>query len=258
MSLLLLRMRLWPLCVRVLGPPAAYNKRTSLLHIRRLREVLSFHLVNFANTPSPSLFSHYCPIGEDEEMPNAPSSTSTESGQASGSKKKTAPKKAPAVAHDPNKKSSAPAVQRKGSEEPTAELHPSLADFYPPISESEPRCLKSIEFAGWNPPPGNRALLGPYLYSSRLPYPVVLLMAESIKRAGDLYYLQVTTLEGQTLFITAWTHGFYVNCCTGTVFNPKPATKRCSSHSLSGVLSQVPRTCTFWCGSVAQPSPIPS
>lgn len=57
--------------------------------------------------------------------------------------------------------------------------------------------------------------------------------------AGDLYYLQVTTLEGATIFITSWTHGFYVNCCTETTFNPKPAPKSCSSHSLSGVLSQV-------------------
>jgi hypothetical protein len=38
----------------------------------------------------------------------------------------------------------------------------SLQSFYPSVSASEPQCVKSIEFAGWNPPPGNRALLGAF------------------------------------------------------------------------------------------------
>ncbi|ELR12870.1 tetratricopeptide repeat domain containing protein [Acanthamoeba castellanii str. Neff] len=202
--------------------PAAYNKRTSLLHIRRLREILSFHLVNFANTPSPSLFSHYCPADEEEETREpavADQGTAAKGSKPAGGKKKNGGAQKPkAGGNESGNSSKAAATTAKGkrSEDLVDLKSPmSLQSFYPSVSASEPQCVKSIEFAGWNPPPGNRALL------------------------GDLYYLQVTTLEGATIFITSWTHGFYVNCCTETTFNPKPAPKSCSSHSLSGVLSQV-------------------
>lgn len=258
-----------------------------MLHIRRLREILSFHLVNFANTPSPSLFSHYCPADEEEETPREPAAaaaadqgTAAKGSKPAGGKKKKngGAQKTKAGGNESGNSSKAAAATAKGkrSEDLVDLKSPmSLQSFYPSVSASEPQCVKSIEFAGWNPPPGNRALLGAFsqptpahqpraratherpppttsdfLLSPPPPLftplrgcgtmcPAVACRGRVVLSPGDLYYLQVTTLEGATIFITSWTHGFYVNCCTETSFNPKPAPKSCSSHSLSGVLSQV-------------------
>ena len=49
------------------------------------------------------------------------------------------------------------------------------------------QCLRVLAVNSWNPPPGNR------------------------KMHGDLMYLNVVTVEGRDLNITASTRGFYLN-----------------------------------------------
>jgi len=49
------------------------------------------------------------------------------------------------------------------------------------------QCLRVLTVNSWNPPPGNR------------------------KMHGDLLYLNVVTVEGRDLNITACTRGFYLN-----------------------------------------------
>jgi len=75
--------------------------------------------------------------------------------------------------------------------------------------------LKSISYSGWNPPPGNRKLL------------------------GDLLYLEITTLENRTVHVTGWSNGFFINNTNPPHFNPSPSDKPCHSHHLVGLLNQV-------------------
>ena len=57
---------------------------------------------------------------------------------------------------------------------------------------------------------------------------------------GDLLYLDVTTLEGQELYITACPSGFYLNKSTSReVFDPSPRKVAHLSTHLVGLLSQV-------------------
>jgi hypothetical protein len=56
---------------------------------------------------------------------------------------------------------------------------------------------------------------------------------------GDLFYLEVTTLENKTFFITASARGFFVNQSTATTFNPTSADRPPISHSLVGVLREI-------------------
>jgi protein TIF31 len=62
-----------------------------------------------------------------------------------------------------------------------------------------PECLRSLCFSGWNPPPSPRLL------------------------RGDLFYLEVITLDEMCLHITATIKGFYINCTSHDNFDPTPA-----------------------------------
>ncbi|KAI8337160.1 clustered mitochondria-domain-containing protein [Chlamydoabsidia padenii] len=92
-----------------------------------------------------------------------------------------------------------------------------LSDFVPSsFQRTSPQCLKSLSLSGWNPVSHPRRL------------------------AGDLLYLNVVTLENETLCITASTTGFFVNNSTPTEFNPRPrggASKR--AHSLIRLLQSL-------------------
>lgn len=192
----------------------SYNKRSALLHIRRLREILSFHLFNFSNSPSPSLFSYFTPPededAEDKEEEDSGPLRRKKLGQQRGKGKKGG------ADVDKDDHPVNPLFQLKTDNEEIAEIENlSLAQFYPKAAEASPPCVRSIEFSGWNPPPGNRSLL------------------------GDLYYLEVITLEGKTLHITCWAGGFYINRSTATSFDPSPAPRQPRSHHLSGLLAQV-------------------
>lgn len=79
-----------------------------------------------------------------------------------------------------------------------------------------PRCLRGLSLSAWNPPPKKLAM------------------------RGHLLYLQVDTLEGEILHITASVHGFYVNGSSSQRFQPQPhPTKSVSSPSLFDLLCAV-------------------
>ncbi|KAG2377485.1 hypothetical protein C9374_009396 [Naegleria lovaniensis] len=78
-----------------------------------------------------------------------------------------------------------------------------------------PKCLKSITFSAWNPVP------------------------ESRKLKGDLFYLQVETLENTIVHLTANASGFYVNGTKGSKFNPMPANKPHKNQTLLGLLCDI-------------------
>ncbi|KAI8076797.1 clustered mitochondria-domain-containing protein [Halteromyces radiatus] len=87
-----------------------------------------------------------------------------------------------------------------------------LSEFVPKsFQRTAPQCLKSLSLSGWNPVTHSRRL------------------------AGDLLYLNVVTLENETLCITAATTGFFVNSSTATEFNPRPRSGK-RAHSLIRLL----------------------
>ena len=75
-------------------------------------------------------------------------------------------------------------------------------------------CVGNLGYSAWNPPPGNRRLF------------------------GDLFYLEVTTLENNTLHITASVDGFFLNQSTNRVFNPLPHASPYRNHSLADLLKR--------------------
>jgi protein TIF31 len=81
-----------------------------------------------------------------------------------------------------------------------------------------PKCVNHITFSGWNPPPGNRKL------------------------RGDLFYLEIETLEGKQFHITATPNGFFINSTKNqSQFVPTPigGGKQYSSHTLMGLLWEI-------------------
>ncbi|KAI1315537.1 Intracellular distribution of mitochondria [Mortierella claussenii] len=93
-----------------------------------------------------------------------------------------------------------------------------LSDFVPRGLERTPvQCVKSIALSGWNPPPHH------------------------LRLRGDLMYLIVTTLEGETVQITSTATGFHVNKSTSNHFDPSPRqdSKAASDHSLIVLLEKV-------------------
>ncbi|TGZ79189.1 hypothetical protein EX30DRAFT_119932 [Ascodesmis nigricans] len=94
----------------------------------------------------------------------------------------------------------------------------SLDKFLPPTPKSAaPKCVKGIALSAWNPPPYH------------------------LRQKGHLLYLQVTTLEGESVHITSHVSGFYVNNSSSQRFDPSPKTKPKiqQAHSLLNLLGLI-------------------
>ena len=76
----------------------------------------------------------------------------------------------------------------------TANLIPSQARR----ARQLPVCLRHLSLSAWNPPP------------------------QHLKLQGHLLYIQIGTLEGESVQVTASTHGFYINRTSGSKFDPAP------------------------------------
>lgn len=77
------------------------------------------------------------------------------------------------------------------------------------------KCVESIVFSSFNPPPSHRRLV------------------------GDLIYLDVVTLEGGKFCITGTTRMFYVNSSSGNVLDPRPAKGAFEATTLIGLLQKI-------------------
>ncbi|CAG8543922.1 5185_t:CDS:10 [Dentiscutata erythropus] len=92
---------------------------------------------------------------------------------------------------------------------------PSLSKFIPDnFGRHKIKCVESLYLSGWNPVPFER------------------------RRRGDLLYLIVSTIEGETLHITAGVDGFFVNRSTikNFDFNPRTELQIYHAHSLITLL----------------------
>lgn len=125
---------------------APYDERSIRLHVRHLRDLMSFSEVQFIQTHSNSLYSTLIkddldgktPIASDKPNENVKSAPATPSSSVSSS----------------------------DSEVPLFAQNVSVADFYGPsqVKAAPISCVKSITYSGWNPPPGNRKLQGDLVY----------------------------------------------------------------------------------------------
>ncbi|KAK1413342.1 hypothetical protein QVD17_35114 [Tagetes erecta] len=77
------------------------------------------------------------------------------------------------------------------------------------------KCVESIVFSSFNPPPSYRRLV------------------------GDLIYLDVVTLEGSKFCITGTTTTFYVNSSSGNTLDPKPTKAASEATTLIGLLQKI-------------------
>ncbi|KYR01500.1 hypothetical protein DLAC_01487 [Tieghemostelium lacteum] len=205
--------------------PVEYNERTARLHVKRLRDILNTGMLldNQNQSTNPSLFSSYSypektqqPLTEEklQQQFEEEQQKKSKSGGNPPSQKKT---KNSAV----SKKQQALQEENERKEEITGISQyekPLLSNYFPKQTATNIQCLKSMIFSGWSPVPGYRKL------------------------QGDLFYLDCTLLEGQTINITANVRGFFVNQTTLSNFNPSPsANKLLHSHCLHQVLQQVSR-----------------
>ncbi|GER48746.1 clustered mitochondria protein homolog [Striga asiatica] len=90
----------------------------------------------------------------------------------------------------------------------------SLTKLLSPPSK-EIKCVESIVFSSFNPPPSHRRLY------------------------GDLIYLDLVTLEGNKHCITGTTKTFYVNSSTGNILDPRPVKNNIEATSLVGLLQKI-------------------
>ncbi|KAL5719875.1 hypothetical protein ACHQM5_012605 [Ranunculus cassubicifolius] len=81
-------------------------------------------------------------------------------------------------------------------------------------SSTDIKCVESIVFSSFNPPPTHRRL------------------------DGDLVYIDVTTLEGNEYCITGTTQHFYVNSSVGNILDPK-AKSQSEATTLVGLLQKI-------------------
>ncbi|KAK3023993.1 hypothetical protein RJ639_044150, partial [Escallonia herrerae] len=79
----------------------------------------------------------------------------------------------------------------------------------------EIKCMESIVFSSFNPPPSYRRLL------------------------GDLIYLDVITLEGNKFCITGTTKTFYVNSSSENILDPRPSKAAFEATTLIGLLQKI-------------------
>ncbi|XP_010523680.1 PREDICTED: clustered mitochondria protein [Tarenaya hassleriana] len=79
----------------------------------------------------------------------------------------------------------------------------------------EIKCVESIVFSSFNPPPSHRRLV------------------------GDLIYLDVVTLEGNKYCMTGTTKTFYGNSSTGSVLDPRPCKSGFEATTLIGLLQKI-------------------
>ncbi|OMJ19622.1 Clustered mitochondria protein-like protein [Smittium culicis] len=77
------------------------------------------------------------------------------------------------------------------------------------------QCIKGLILSGWNP-------VRPDRYQK-----------------GDLFYLQITTLEGQIYHVTSSINGFFVNNSTSSKFDPSRADPARESHSLISLVRKL-------------------
>ncbi|KAJ1026905.1 hypothetical protein NDA16_002199 [Ustilago loliicola] len=164
-----------------------FNEADARAHVQRLRDLLSGGAADPSALGVDAAFSVQDAVRNPQEW-QQDSARQNANGRAPA-------KKGANDAAEQSQESQLPLSDWEGWPAVTA------IDLIPQVARrprSLPICLRQLQLATWNPPP------------------------QHCKLNGHLLYLQVSTLEGEIIFITASTHGFYVNCSSGARFDPSP------------------------------------
>ncbi|KAL2326480.1 hypothetical protein Fmac_025538 [Flemingia macrophylla] len=159
--------------------PALYDDRSIRVHVRHTKELLSLSDPNAPLSASP--------VPQNEKEQNK--------ARNSGDTLKSEVPELPGLDY-------------------TEDVSDLLNNVLPPPPE-DVKCVESILFSAFNPPPRYRRLV------------------------GDLLYLDVTTLEGNALCITGSTRMFYVNSCTAENFDPRPNKATLEATTLAALLQKI-------------------
>ncbi|SAM82278.1 related to CLU1-translation initiation factor eIF3 [Ustilago bromivora] len=163
-----------------------WNEADARAHVQRLRDLLS------GGATDPSALGVDAAFSVQDAFRN-PQEWQQDSARQNGNGRAT--KKGANDAIEQSQGSQLPLSDWQGWPSVTAvDLIPQVARRPCPL----PVCLRQLQLATWNPPP------------------------QHWKLNGHLLYLQVGTLEGEIIFITASTHGFYINRSSGARFDPSP------------------------------------
>ncbi|KAF3581857.1 hypothetical protein DY000_02032931 [Brassica cretica] len=158
--------------------PALYDDRSIRAHVHRARDLLSLSTLH--SSLSTTLALKYDAAAENK-------------------------------AQNPGDKPNVPELDCLGFME---DVPASLNKLINSPSE-EIKCVESIVFSSFNPPPSHRRLV------------------------GDLIYLDVVTLEGNKYCITGTTKAFYVNSSSGNILDPKPSKSGFETATLIGLLQKL-------------------
>ncbi|SPO35851.1 probable Clustered mitochondria protein homolog [Pseudozyma flocculosa] len=182
-----------------------FNEADARAHVQRLRDLLT------GGQADPTAIGIDAGISVQDAVKNpeawtAATTTNSSSNQQSGSKKGGKGKNASSSAATAGgAESQTDAAAEQGAKLPFADWEEwkstGTSSLIPPQAHRPrqlPTCLRHLSLSSWNPPPQQHRL------------------------QGHLLYLQVGTLEGEHIYITASTHGFYISRTTGSKFDPSP------------------------------------
>ncbi|KAI3946662.1 hypothetical protein MKX01_012918 [Papaver californicum] len=156
--------------------PALYDDRSIRAHIHRARELLSLSIHHASLSTSLAL--------QHEMLQNKPAESV---------------------------KADAPELDGLGfMEDVTGSLSNLVSS-----SSKEIKCVESVVFSSFNPPPSHRRLV------------------------GDLIYIDVVTVEGNKYCITGTTNSFYVNSSTGNSLDPRAGKPASETTTLIGLLQKI-------------------
>ncbi|KAM9994200.1 hypothetical protein ACTFIZ_005518 [Dictyostelium cf. discoideum] len=233
--------------------PIDYNERSAKLHVKRLRDIMNTGLTEFANMNNPSLFSSFSfpeksnILTEEQQLEEQKQKFEQQQQQQQQQTEDKEEKETIATEQQQNKKNKHHHHNKKGNKKNSGgdeslnnenneekltpqqkerkqkmtEIKgidkPMLSNYYPESPIAPVQCVKSMIYSGWSPVPGYRKLF------------------------GDLFYLDITLLEGTTICVTASTQGFFINQSSNATFNPSVSQKATINHSLHQLLTQVSR-----------------
>ncbi len=163
----------------------AFNEADARAHVQRLRDLLS------GGAADPSAIGVDAALSVQDAVRN-PQEWQNDNARLNGNGRAATKKGANDAAEQ---EAPLPLADWQGWPAVTA------VDLIPEVARRPrqlPVCLRQLSLASWNPPP------------------------QHYKLNGHLLYLQVGTLEGEVIFVTASTHGFYVNRSSGARFDPAP------------------------------------
>jgi len=203
-----------------------YDERSAKLHFRRLREILVRPPREMVHSSVPDLErERWERIQNENKRRNNIQNHQTKNKQISSNQRPRSTQQ--------NEKSNAEealAVLNLLSEEESPDTSNELTDTVVelksfPFTDESPfaiiQCLQNINYSCWNPPNGNRRL------------------------RGDLIYVEVVTLEGSSIHVTASLDGWFVNRSNNRSFDGHMADKKDSPaggkiyHSLCDLIKKV-------------------